>query len=298
MTQPHANVDLIMTPLDGSDMSEFAVPYTVEIAAALGATTLIARVVERMRWSAASSGYLIAPDTYSQLLELEERDAQAQTQRVVERLSAHGLTARRLVEAAASPADLLNITQREHISLVVMATHARSGFARITLGSVADQLVRHGRCPTLLVRARGRLPEHPTLARALVPLDGSAMSELALPTLARFAGRLVSHVTLLRVVDPDERSGASLEAQRSLDVTRERVEREMESLRGHVETLLLWGLPGQQILEESALHDVIIMATHGQTGATRWAFGSVADEVLHEARTPLLLTRPHMRASQ
>lgn len=298
MTQPQVGVDVIMTPLDGSDMSEFALPYTADIATALGATVLVARVVERTHWSAASSGYMVSPDTYTQLLELDEQDAQAQTQHAVERLSARGLKTRRLVEDATSPSDLLEIGVREHVSFVVMATHARSGLVRITMGSVADQLVRHGRRPTLLVRARGRLPEHPALARALVPLDGSAVSELALPTLSHLAGKLVKHVTLLRVVDPDERSGASAAAQRALDVVRERIEREVESLRGQVETLLLWGMPGQEILEESARHDLIIMATHGQTGATRWAFGSVADEVLHDAHTPLLLTRPHQRAGQ
>lgn len=298
MTQPQAGVDVIMTPLDGSDMSEFALPYTAEIATALGATALVARVVERTRWTAASSGYMMSPETYTQMVELDEQDAQAQTQRAMEWLSARGLTTRRLVEDAASPTDLLNISAREHVSYVVMATHARSGLARVAMGSIADQLVRHGHCPTLLVRARGRRAEHPAMARALVPLDGSAMSELALPTLTRFVGKLVKHVTLLRVVDPEGRSGASAEAQRALDVVRERLERDVESLRGQVETLLLWGMPGQQILEESGQHDLIIMATHGQTGATRWAFGSVADEVLHEARTPLLLTRPHLRARQ
>lgn len=295
MTQPQAGGGLILTPLDGSDMSEFAVPYTATIASALGASTLIARIVERTHWAAASSGYLMAPDTYAELLELDERDAQSQTHRVAAQLAALGLTTRSLVEDANSPADLLDIQSREHVSMVVMATHARSGLARATLGSVADQLVRHGRCPTLLVRARGRLPQHPPLARALIPLDGSAMSELSLATLSTLAGRLVKHVTLLRVIDPEERGGASLEAQRMLGAARERVERESEALRGQVETLLLWGGAAEQILEESSAHDMIIMATHGQTGATRWAFGSVADQVLHEAHTPLLLTRPRTR---
>jgi nucleotide-binding universal stress UspA family protein len=202
------------------------------------------------------------------------------------------------VDFAVSPANLLEVCSREHAAMVVMATHGRSGVARATLGSVADQVVRHGQCPTLLVRARGRLAERPPLADALLPLDGSAMSEVALPTLASLAGTLVKRVTLLRVVDPDARSGAADGARQSLAATRERIEREMEALRGQVETLVVWGAPAQQILEEAGGHDLIIMATHGESGATRWAFGSVADEVLHNAHTPLLLTRPHTRAAQ
>lgn len=290
MTQTDEHV--ILTPLDGSDMSEFAVPYAAEVAAALGATALVARIIERTRWSAASSGYMMSPGAYAELLEMDERDAQAQTQRVIERLKARDLTARGLVEDANLPGDLIDIERREHVSLVVMATHARSGLARVALGSIADQLVRHGYCSTLLVRAHGALPEHPPLARALVPLDGSAVSELALATLGDLAGKLVKQVTLLRVIAPEERSGASAEAHRSLEAARERVERAYEPLRGQVETLIMWGPVAQQILDEATRHDLTIMATHGQGGATRWAFGSVADEVLREAQTPLLLTRP------
>lgn len=37
-------------------------------------------------------------------------------------------------------------------SLLAMATHGRSGLARVTLGSVAMEVVRHARCPVLIVR--------------------------------------------------------------------------------------------------------------------------------------------------
>lgn len=298
MSSAQTGKSVVLMPLDGSDMSEFALPYTAELAVALDAEPVVARIIERTHWSGAGSGYLVAPQMYADLLEIAEKDAQKETQLAVGRLSARGLTARRVVEYAVSPANLVEISEREHASFVVMATHGRSGMARATLGSVADHVTRHGHCPTLLVQARGRLPEHPALADALLPLDGSAMSEVALPTLATLAGKLVKKVTLLRVIHPDARSGTSAEAQKGLDAARERIEREMESLRGHVETLLLWGMPGQQILEESLHHDLIIMATHGETGATRWAFGSVADEALHDARTPLLLTRPLTRSGK
>ena len=292
MTSTQRQGKVILTPLDGSDMSEFAVPYAAAMARAQGAALLIARLVERTRWAIAGSDYPLTPDTYSELMEMEMRDAEAQTQRVVAQLAAQGLTARGLVEDAASPIEMTEVQRREHADLVVMATHARSGLARMTYGSVADQVARHGHCPTFIVRARGRLAEQPALERALVPLDGSAMSELATPTLLAYAGHPVKRVTLLRVIDPDERGGAALEAQRGLDAMRERLERDSADLRGAITTSLRWGAPAQEILEEAATHDLIIMATHGQTGATRWAFGSVADEVMHEARTPLLLTRP------
>lgn len=38
--------------------------------------------------------------------------------------------------------------------------------------------------------------------------------------------------------------------------------------------------------------DIVAMSTHGRSGIGRWAFGSVADRVLHEGNIPLLLVKP------
>ena len=37
--------------------------------------------------------------------------------------------------------------------------------------------------------------------------------------------------------------------------------------------------------------DIIAMSTHGRSGLSRWAFGSVADKVLRGANTPVLVVR-------
>lgn len=37
--------------------------------------------------------------------------------------------------------------------------------------------------------------------------------------------------------------------------------------------------------------DMVAMSTHGRSGVGRWIFGSIAERVLHEGNTPLLLVR-------
>jgi nucleotide-binding universal stress UspA family protein len=61
-----------------------------------------------------------------------------------------------------------------------------------------------------------------------------------------------------------------------------------------VRTELMIGDAADEILEYAKKHpvDLIAMATHGRSGISRWAYGSVASKVLREINTPLLLVTP------
>jgi nucleotide-binding universal stress UspA family protein len=37
--------------------------------------------------------------------------------------------------------------------------------------------------------------------------------------------------------------------------------------------------------------DLVIMSTHGRTGISKWAFGSITEKVLNGAESPILLIR-------
>jgi len=50
---------------------------------------------------------------------------------------------------------LAELDADETIDLVVMGSHGRTGIRRILLGSVAEKIVRHARCPVLVARQRG-----------------------------------------------------------------------------------------------------------------------------------------------
>jgi nucleotide-binding universal stress UspA family protein len=55
------------------------------------------------------------------------------------------------------------------------------------------------------------------------------------------------------------------------------------------------GRVAETIIDYANRHsvDLIIMATHGRSGLSRWAYGSVADKVLRGADVPVLLVRAH-----
>src|SRR5262249_37090273 len=87
--------------------------------------------------------------------------------------------------------------------LVIMATHGRSGLGRWVFGSVAARVLARAPAPVLLVRAWQGVhgPALPAMApRVLVPLDGSAFAEEALPAARGLARALGGALTLLRCV--------------------------------------------------------------------------------------------------
>lgn len=132
----------------------------------------------------------------------------------------------------------------------------------------------------------------------LVPLDGSARSEAALPaatTLARVEDRPIE---LLAAVDPlAELSDADRLGPLVADGLRVRLHDIAERLRaaGHlVETAVREGPPAEVILahaEERSAH-LIVMTTRGRGGLERWLVGGVADKVMRLARCPVVLFRP------
>jgi len=72
------------------------------------------------------------------------------------------------------------------------------------------------------------------------------------------------------------------------------IQKQFEDRRIEVQSEVLVGMPAEQIVDYVGKNpfNLIAMTTHGRSGLTRWAFGSVADKVLHATSSPVLLVRP------
>jgi nucleotide-binding universal stress UspA family protein len=140
----------------------------------------------------------------------------------------------------------------------------------------------------------------------LVPLDGSAFAEHALPVALRLAADGVRSIHLLIVHQAlelwDAARPASLEERWTAEL-REGEARYLsrigEQLAGaapdtRIETAALEGFVAPAIADYAARNDVdmIVLTTHARGGIERAWLGSVADELVREAGVPLLLVRP------
>jgi len=134
--------------------------------------------------------------------------------------------------------------------------------------------------------------------KILVPLDGSKLAEKILPQveeLVKFSG---AEVHLLKVVmsyeiDPkkekEELERLTGEAQEYLDQVASRLKKSgIEA-----SAIVAYGKDAVQICDYASEKNfnLIAMSTHGRSGLSRWALGSVADKVLHCSTVPVMLFR-------
>jgi nucleotide-binding universal stress UspA family protein len=206
----------------------------------------------------------------------------------------------RLVEAGDPVEVLLATAEAEPDATLCMATRGRSGIRAAVLGSVANEVVCRTTQPIVLVgpwSTTALLPaEH---GRLLVCSDGSDFSDRIIPTAAEWSERLGLEPWLTEVVRPDEDPEPA---------DRPHPNREVEAATQRLETLatqlgpstpganieVLHGAPGRSIpsLAERLPAALIAMATHGRSGLTQLAMGSVATEIVRHAPCPVLITRP------
>jgi nucleotide-binding universal stress UspA family protein len=55
---------------------------------------------------------------------------------------------------------IVDFAADNHIDLIVMASHGRSGISRLVLGSIAEGVMRKAPCPVLVVKQPGAMHEH------------------------------------------------------------------------------------------------------------------------------------------
>jgi nucleotide-binding universal stress UspA family protein len=135
--------------------------------------------------------------------------------------------------------------------------------------------------------------------KILVPLDGSAMAEEALPMAVGLARAHGATLLLLRAaeastfpgVDPTEAQvKVTTEADGYLGAVSARLAADGIA---SVETSVWYGAPAYGIVEGArvAKADLIVMTTHGRSGLGRLILGSVAEAVLRGTTTPILVVR-------
>jgi len=152
--------------------------------------------------------------------------------------------------------------------------------------------------------------------KIVVPLDGSEIGESAIPYVEDLVSKLSTEakveVILLRVLSkltqPITAGSVHVEVPFTEEEVKQRKKQALdylhkvgEGLRSKGATVtaeVRSGNASEEIVQaaEEANANMIAMSTHGRTGFSRWAFGSVTDKVLRlEGKIPITMIRARKR---
>jgi len=146
--------------------------------------------------------------------------------------------------------------------------------------------------------------------KVLLPLDGSAVGEAAIPNVVDVISRFNPdniEITLLRVISEFRYSvlSESVNAEFALDEDelselKEQANEYLEKVAGRirkrgitVNIMVTVGHPAEEVIRvsEELGVNLIAMSSHGRSGIGRWALGSVTDKVLRHSSIPVVTVR-------
>jgi nucleotide-binding universal stress UspA family protein len=141
----------------------------------------------------------------------------------------------------------------------------------------------------------------------LVPLDGSKLAECVLPHVETLVkGSQAKRVIFARVVEPfhpptSEYIFSDDQIKKVDKENRAYAEKYLKEIVGQakygsgvrIETTVLYGNVADALAEFANKNgaDIIVIATHGRSGVSKWVWGGVADRILRSSCVPVLMVR-------
>ncbi|MGD2155745.1 MAG: universal stress protein [Anaerolineales bacterium] len=142
-----------LVPLDGSKRAERILPHVEELARLMGAKIVFLQVVEPTYEVVGPHGSVM--DVTLNPLEKREQEAQNYIDGLVGEFSKLGLSVRGFVERGPVVSTIIHVAERVGADLIALASHGRSGLARVFYGSVAAGILHQVDRPLLIIRSKG-----------------------------------------------------------------------------------------------------------------------------------------------
>ncbi|MGH3551579.1 MAG: universal stress protein [Burkholderiales bacterium] len=296
-------VQHILVPLDGSILAECVVPAAAALAQAFAADVTLFHVMEaRPPATVHGQAHLTDPEQAQAYLErmraspiFRDRNVQVHVRRlptgdVADSLMAHA--------------------QELDADLVVLATHGHGGLRDLLFGSIAQQALRRGTTPILRVNPtpQGNAPRFDPKT-ILVPLDGAAAHEPALPVAARLARAWGATVVLVHAVPtPRTLSGQQAAAgtllpmatRAMLELTEKGAAEYLQKMAQELEqegVSVRWsvgrGAAANTVLDtaERESADLVVLATHALGALESFWAKSLTPRLMRGLVQPVLLVR-------
>jgi nucleotide-binding universal stress UspA family protein len=141
----------ILLPTDFSGCANYALPYAAAIARAVDATVICVNVVEPIVPAVGYTGMAEAMPI-AEMSEQMEDSAERELPDVMSCEDLRGLKVEEVIGHGDAAAEIVRVADEQKVDLIVISSHGRTGLGRIIFGSTAEAVVRHARCPVLVVK--------------------------------------------------------------------------------------------------------------------------------------------------
>ena len=287
-------IERILCPIDFSESSARAYDYAQLLARHYQATVFLQHVVD----------FIIPPYAYYDpvsYIDVDFRkicaDAREQLLEFAKSHTSSGVRPEYFVQEGEVTESVLSFAEAQMVDLIVMGKHGRKGYNRLTLGSVAEKVLRKAHCPVLVVHEPGPeavapqgAPNSVELRRIIFCTDFSDPSHRASEYALSVAAEFDAELTLLHVLE-DVASSASIEER--MTTAKEKLDKLIppEGVKpGKIQTLVRIGRAYEQIIQLAleAQADLLIMAVRGHNTLDLAVFGSTTYRVIQLGSCPVL----------
>lgn len=142
---------VILVPLDGSKRAESILPHVENVSLVTKAKVIFLQVIEPS--ATMVTPYDMVPYYDTELAAKWLNEAKTYLAGLQGEFRAKGIDAKAVVEQGPIVRTILDVAEREKAELIAMASHGRTGLARVFYGSVAAGVLQAADRPLLLVRA-------------------------------------------------------------------------------------------------------------------------------------------------
>jgi nucleotide-binding universal stress UspA family protein len=300
--------ELILVPLDGSQLAECVLPHAVAFARCFDSSITLLRIMEKNQASASAQLF----DSLN--WQINKTKAALYLDKTRARLQESGTPAATAVLEGLAAQGIIDYAQKQGMKLIILSSHGRHGLTTLGVSSITHKIILSVQTSVFLTRAQhhGMLPggsvEILHYRRILVPLDGSQRAEHVLPIVTQLAHFHKSEVHLVQAVQAPEMARQMPPAREDIDLSERVVARNLEEAGRYLEQVkgrsYLQGLGIQTHLITSgnaaaALHqleeqehiDLVALSAHGYSGNQQWPYGSMVNNFILYGTAPLLIVQ-------
>lgn len=269
----------ILVPFDFSDLAQYALEYAAWLAKQSGATLILSHIIEEAQFKSIQQ---LAANNPQQARAYEEQLVEVLQEHLKKATNTHQVTQVEILprlETGKVVKTLLQQISTQSIDLVVMATHAQSGFFRHTH---TEQLVADAAVPILTIRTES--PCKP-IKKIVLAVDLSYSNIEVYQKIRDFQMYFDAELILLFVIQPNK-FYSTQEVHKHL----EKLIVDVPFTNYRIDTVNAYNEEeGIAYYAQQQQADWIVLTTHQRKGLSYFFKGSITAEVIKQASLPTLV---------